>query len=38
MTIAVIGGDLRQCYLAKTLLEAGHKVKAFDIACGEILN
>lgn len=38
MTIAVIGGDLRQCYLAKTLLDAGHKVKAFDIACGEILN
>ena len=37
MKIAVVGGDLRQCYLAKTLLDAGFEVKAFDISCREIL-
>ena len=37
LKIAVVGGDLRQCYLAKKLLDAGYEVKAFDISCRDIL-
>ena len=36
-SFAVVGGDLRQCYLAKKLLDAGYEVKAFDISCRDIL-
>ena len=32
MNIAVIGGDLRQCYLAEVLSKAGHKIRAYDVA------
>ncbi len=35
MKIAVVGGDLRQCYLAKTLLEAGCFVKVYGLECKE---
>ncbi len=37
MNIAVIGGDLRQSYLVRTLVMNGHNVKTFDIACRELV-
>lgn len=36
MEIAVVGGDLRQCYLADTLINAGYTVKTFDLMCDDI--
>lgn len=42
MNIAVVGGDLRQCYLAHTLLTNGFGVKIYDVmcesVCGDIVN
>ena len=38
MNIAVVGGDVRQCYVARTLINNGHKVKAFDLACREVID
>lgn len=37
MNIAVVGGDIRQCYLARTLIINGYKVKTFDLACREVI-
>ena len=37
MEIAVVGGDLRQCYLADTLINAGYTVKTFDLMCDDCL-
>lgn len=37
MNIAVVGGDIRQCYLARTLIMNGYKVKTFDLACREVI-
>ena len=37
MNIAVVGGDLRQCYLVGTLIELGYHVKAFDLACRNVV-
>lgn len=36
MNIAVIGGDLRQCYLTETLVEAGYRIKAYESADNEL--
>ncbi len=36
MNVAVVGGDLRQCYLARTLLLHGFNVKIYDVECESI--
>ena len=36
MNIAVVGGDLRQCYLARTLLLSDFNVKIYDIECESV--
>lgn len=36
MNIAVVGGDLRQCYLARTLLLSNFNVKIYDIECESV--
>lgn len=35
MKVAVIGGDLRQCYLARTLIDKGHSVSVFGLFCND---
>ncbi|MBE5936722.1 MAG: hypothetical protein E7265_01680 [Lachnospiraceae bacterium] len=37
MNVAVVGGDLRQCYLAGELLRRGYVVKTYDVACEGII-
>lgn len=37
MKVAVIGGDLRQCYLARTLADKGYSVSVYDLICTDIV-
>ena len=38
MIVAVVGGDLRQCYLACELLKKGYKVRTYGVACERIIS
>ena len=37
MVITVVGGDVRQCYLASTLVNHGFDVRTYDLACDDIV-
>lgn len=37
MKVAVVGGDLRQCYLARTLADKGYEVSVHDLICNDIV-
>ncbi len=38
MVITVVGGDVRQCYLANALVNHGFDVRTYDLACDDIVS